>query len=37
MKHIFPHDWLVANVLKTDVLELLGFTNHAVKHRKITN
>ena len=37
MKHIFPHDWLVANVLKTDALELFRFTNHAIKHRKITN
>ena len=36
-KHIFPHDLLVANILETAPPELFGFTNHAVKYRKITN
>ena len=30
---IFPHDLLVANILKAPVPELFIFTNHAVKQK----
>ena len=37
-KNIFPHDFLVANIVNTAAPELFIFTNHAVKNKKtITN